>query len=130
MANNNSSQVKECLTHFDMAGESKPGSSQDTMDGSKRKHSECSSTEVTDPRQKPGAEAQAGDTQCEGKLNKEPECHMQLDKLSADRNHTVLIDVRALTLISNHKKPQTKLYLLSIRIVTCGFSYLYRTVVA
>ncbi|XP_053501735.1 poly(ADP-ribose) glycohydrolase isoform X1 [Ictalurus furcatus] len=95
MANNNSSQVKECLTHSVMAGESKPGSSQDTTDGSssKRKHRESFSTEVTDPRQKPGTEAQAGDTQCEGKLKKEPECHMQLDKLSADRNHTVLIDI-------------------------------------
>ncbi|KAF4082442.1 hypothetical protein AMELA_G00151260 [Ameiurus melas] len=93
MANNNSSQVKECLTHSDMARESKPGSSHDTTDGSKRKHSESSSNEDTNPRQKPGAEAQPRDTRGEGKLKKEPECHMELDKLSADMNHTVLIDI-------------------------------------
>lgn len=94
---NDSSQVKDCLVHSDEAGESRAGSSRETTDGlsSKRRHSESNGREATDPRQRPGAEAQSIYIYAEGKLKREPECHMQLDKLSANSNHTVLIDVRA-----------------------------------
>ncbi|MCJ8742305.1 hypothetical protein PDJAM_G00080580 [Pangasius djambal] len=91
---NDSSQVKACLNHPDVIGESRAGSSRETTDGSspKRRHSQSSGNEATGSRQKPGAEARSGDTWGEGKLKSEPECHMQLDKLFANRQHTVLID--------------------------------------
>ncbi|KAB5543355.1 hypothetical protein PHYPO_G00078130 [Pangasianodon hypophthalmus] len=93
---NDSSQVKACLDHSDMAGESRAGTSRETTDSSspKQRHSQSSGNEATDSRQKPGAEARSGDTRDEGKLKSKPECHMQLDKLSANRQHTVLIDIK------------------------------------
>lgn len=113
---NDSSQMRDCLRHQEMASESRAGSSRETTCGSstKRRLSESSSTEATDLRQRQGTEAQSRDTCGEGKLKREPDCHMQLDKLYGHKKHTVLIDVRALTLIANHKKPHAKLYLLSI----------------
>lgn len=114
MANkNDSSQMRECLSHQDTAKDSRAGLSKEPMDTSAlhQRHSEgeCSGTEATDLRQKPhadlrqkpDAEAEPGDTCCGRKLKREPDCHMQLDKLRADKNHTVIIDVSALKLISN-----------------------------
>lgn len=86
---NDSSQVSSCLNQ-DFAKDSRAGF---------QRHDEGFRTEATNSRQKPGAEAQPGGTWGEEKLKREPECHMQLDKLHPNRNHTVLIDVRAFTLI-------------------------------
>ncbi|KAF7701035.1 poly(ADP-ribose) glycohydrolase isoform X2 [Silurus meridionalis] len=108
---NDSSQVRDCLTHTDVAKENKADSnqqiqhtdaaeeskadcSQENMGGlnTKRRHSQSYKTEADDQKQKTGAEAQSSDPWGEGKLKKEPECHMQLDKLFPNQNHTVLID--------------------------------------
>ncbi|XP_047660816.1 poly(ADP-ribose) glycohydrolase isoform X2 [Tachysurus fulvidraco] len=95
---NDSSQMRECLSHQDTAKDSRAGLSQKPMDTSppNQRHSEdeCSGTEATDLRQKPDAEAQPGDSCCGKKLKREPDCHMQLDNLRADNNHTVLIDTK------------------------------------
>lgn len=95
--------MKECLTDPGMVAGLKAGSSQDTTDGSssKRRHSESFNSEASGSCQRPDAEAHSGDMFGEGKLKREPECHMELDKLSANRNHTVLIDVRASTVFES-----------------------------
>ncbi|XP_060751463.1 poly(ADP-ribose) glycohydrolase isoform X2 [Tachysurus vachellii] len=95
---NDSSQMRECLSHQDTAKDSRAGLRQELIDISptNQRHSEgeCSGTEATDLSQKPDAEAQPGDICCGRKLKREPECHMQLDNLRADKNHTVLIDTK------------------------------------
>lgn len=94
MANkNDSSRVKECLTYPDEAGQS--GAREKDGSSSKRRHSDPSSADVPDSRQRSGAEAHSRNRWREGTLKREPECHMQLDSLSPNRVHTVLIDVRA-----------------------------------
>ncbi|XP_058267561.1 poly(ADP-ribose) glycohydrolase isoform X2 [Hemibagrus wyckioides] len=91
---NDSSQVSSCLNHSDQAKDSRAGLSQEPIRPSppNQRHDEGFRTEATDSRQKPGDKAQPGGTWGEAKLKKEPECHMQLDKLCPNRNHTVLID--------------------------------------
>ncbi|KAK3521879.1 hypothetical protein QTP70_018605 [Hemibagrus guttatus] len=82
-----------CINHPDMAKDSRAGFSQEPMDTSAphQKHNESFRPEAFDSWQKPGAEAQSEGTWGE-KLKREPECHMQLDILCANMNHTVLID--------------------------------------
>ncbi|KAM9456392.1 poly(ADP-ribose) glycohydrolase isoform 2-T2 [Clarias gariepinus] len=93
---NDSSQMRACLRDSDPgsgpARESRGGSSQEKKDSTspKRNHSESS----TDSSQRPAAEARSGGLRDGGELKREPECHMELENLFANKNHTVLIDTK------------------------------------
>ncbi|XP_060764341.1 poly(ADP-ribose) glycohydrolase [Neoarius graeffei] len=89
---NNSSQMRDCLTHSETARESRAGSSRETVPP-KQTFGETCSAEPPNLRQKQGTEAWPGNPCDVGKLKREPDCHMQLDRLCANKKHTVLIDI-------------------------------------
>lgn len=92
--NDDRSHTRGCFGSPDMPREGKAGPSQEFHSSPKRKHSDSGWNESNDWRRKVGTDAPAGAKWGESALKREPECHMQLDRLRADRNHTVLIDTK------------------------------------
>lgn len=90
--NNDRPHMQGCFGCSDMPRDGRAGSSQEYHSSSKRKDSNSGWNETKNWWQKPGADAPAGAKWGEGTLKREPKCHIQLDRLCADRNHTVLID--------------------------------------
>ncbi|TSM28142.1 Poly(ADP-ribose) glycohydrolase [Bagarius yarrelli] len=93
--NNDRSHMHSCCGCPDMPREGKAGPSQEFHSSPKQRHSDSGWTETNDWWQKAGTDAPAGAKWGESALKREPECHMELDRLCADSNHTVLIDTRA-----------------------------------
>lgn len=92
---NDSSQVKKCLS-METDSNNSAGSSGGSSQEQKSRSSHSSGPEAAGSRPPPTTGEKPVETYPLINLKKEPECHMDLDTLSSNPNHTVLIDVRNL----------------------------------